>query len=153
MRCIFPYRSGAQFCLLRQHRNYQARRDHPRTQLCPGSLTPRRGHVQPSHRLSSSTHRTRQHSCFLSLDRTVLLRLSIRMQPVTLPIPASPRQAMTELQLARKTRRRHRVELLEALTARQDLTIHQRLQAVPPRLLRKLFQEPSQVVSPQRQLR
>ena len=148
MRCIFSYRSGAQFCLLRQHRNSQARRHHPQTQLCPGSLTPRRSHVQPSHRLSSSTHRTRQRSCFLSLDRTALSRLSIRMQPVTLPTPASPRQAMMELQLARKTRRRHRVEFLEALPVRQDLTIHQRLQAVPSRLLRMLLREQSPVISP-----
>ena len=148
MRCIFPYCSGAQSCLLRQHRNSQARRHHPQTQLCPGSLTPRRGHVQPSHRLSSSTHRTRQRSCFLSLDRTALSRLSIRMQSVTLPVPASPRQAMMELQLARKIRHRHRVEFLEALPVRQDLTIHQRLQAVPSRLLRMLLREQSPVISP-----
>lgn len=148
MRCIFPYRSGAQSCLLRQHRNSQARRHHPQTQLCLRSLTPRRGHVQPSHRLSSSTHRTRQHSCFLSLDRTALSRVSIRTQSFTLPIPASSRQAMMVLQLARKTKRRHLMEILEALPARRDLTVHQRLQALPPRLLRKLFQEHSQVISP-----
>jgi hypothetical protein len=70
------------------------------------------------------------------------------MQSVTLPIPASPRQAMMELQLPRKIRRRHRVEFLEALPVRQDLTIHQRLQAVPSRLLRMLLREQSPVISP-----
>lgn len=148
MRCIFPYRSGAQSCLLRQHRNSQARSDHPRTQLCPGSLTPRRGLVQPSRRQSLSTHRTRQHSCFLSLDRIALSRLSIRIQSVTLPIPASLRQAMMDLRLARQTPRRHLVEILEALPARQDLESHQRLQAVPPRLLSMLLLQQSPVISP-----
>lgn len=147
MRCIFSYRSGAQFRHLRQHRNPQARRHRPQTQLCPGSLTPQRGHVQPGHRQSSSTHRTQRLSCFLSRDRTALSRLSIRTQSVAFPIPASPRQAMINLQLAQKTRRRHQVELLEALPSRQDLTISQRLQAVPL-LLRMLLRKQSPVISP-----
>jgi hypothetical protein len=149
MRCIFPYRSGAQYSLLRKHRSSQARRQHLPMRLCLGSLTPQRGHVQPSHRQYSSIHQIRQRSCFLSLDRIVLSRLSIQVPSAA---PASLRQVMMDLRLARKVRQaqyRPRMDLLEDFSAGEDRRIPPGLQAPPPGMLKAGLG--TAAVSPQRQ--
>jgi hypothetical protein len=153
MRCIFPYRPGAQYSLLPKHRNSQARRQHPRMQLCLGSLTPQRGHVQPSHRQYSSIHQIRQRSCFLSLDRIALSRLSTQVQSAALTTPASPRQVTMDLRVARRIRQarcRPRMDLLEAFSAGEDREIHPGLQATSLGMLKALLR--ARAVSPQRLL-
>jgi hypothetical protein len=151
MRCIFPYRSGAQYSLLRKHRDSQVRRQHPQMQLCLGLPILPHGRVRPSHRQCSSIHQIRKRSCFPSLDRTALSRLSTQVQSAALTTPASPRQVTMDLQLARMIRQgqcRPRVDLLEAFSAGEDRRIHPGLQATPPDLLTPLFG--TAAVSPQR---
>lgn len=143
MRCIFLCRFGAQYSLLRKHSNSQTRRQHPQTQRCPGSPIPQLGHVQPSRRLSSFTHQTRQRSCFPSLDRTAPSRLSFRVQPMAPTPPASPWKAMTDSRLARRVRRSCRIELLAALPARQDRRAQQPPQAMTLEMLKVLLRTPA----------
>jgi hypothetical protein len=143
MQCIFPCRSGAQYYLLSKHRNSQTRRQLPQMPLFLGLPTPQHDHVRRDHRPYSSTHQTRQHFYYPSLGQIAPSHLSAPAQSPMLSRPASPRQTMSDSQVARKAQRKHRAEPLGATSARQDRRTHRQLQTVPPDLLKAVFGIPA----------